>query len=136
MIMAADPDDEALSWGIENDPTHVDARVVAHPSDDAKLDEPGMSSALLVTLGVFGGIFLLFVVGWIITVQRHTVPSPNLFFAFMYQLRGILAIVAPAAWFLGVLILARERRAGVRILLLLLGVVLLAPWPFIVAPGA
>ena len=134
--MAVDPDDEALSWGTESDPTHVDAPVADHPADDTERGEPGMSSALLVTLGVFGGVFLLFIVGWIIAVQRTTAPSTNLFFAFMYQLRGILAIVAPAAWFVGVLVLARERRAGVRILWLLLGLVLLAPYPFIIGPGA
>ena len=134
--MAIDADDEALSWGGETDPTHVDAPVVDGPADRADLDEPGMSSALLVTLGVFGGVFLLFTVGWIIGVQRTPVLSTNLFFAFMYQLREILAIAAPAAWFAGVFIFARERRAGVRILWLTLGVVLLAPWPFILGLGA
>lgn len=134
--MATDADDEALSWGGETDPTHVDAPVVVGPADGADLDEPGMSSALLVTLGVFGGVFLLFTVGWIIGVQRNPVPSTNLFFAFMYQLGEILAIAAPAAWFVGVFVFARERRAVVRILWLILGVVLLAPWPFILGLGA
>jgi hypothetical protein len=134
--MATDPHEEGLTWGSENDPTHVDAPVVEHPADDTEPGEPGMGSALLVTLGVFGGVFLLFTVGWIIGVQRSTVPATNLFFAFMYRLGQILAIAAPAAWFVGVLVLARERRAGVRILCLLLGVVLLAPWPFILGLGA
>ncbi|MHC5795432.1 hypothetical protein ACVXZ4_04665 [Lacisediminihabitans sp. FW035] len=134
--MAIDPDEEALTWGGETDPTHVDAPDVVDPSADVELEEPGMSSALLVTLGVFGGVFLLFTVGWIIGVQRATVPSANLFFAFMYRLGQILAIAAPAAWFVGVLVLARNRRTLVRILLLLLGVVLLAPWPFILGLGA
>jgi len=133
--MAIDPDDEALTWGGETDPTHVDAPVV-EDAGGAELDEPGMSSALLVTLGVFGGIFLLFTVGWIIGAQRASVPSANLFFAFMYRAGQVLAIAAPAAWFVGVLVLARERRAGVRILWLLLGVLLLAPWPFILGLGA
>jgi hypothetical protein len=133
--MAADPDDEALTWGSETDPTHVDAPADVPPAGEDH-GEPGLSSALLVVLGVFGGVFLLYVVGWIIAVQRTAVPSANLFFAFMYQLGEILAIAAPAAWFLGVLVLARERRAGARILWLLLGVVLLAPWPFILGLGA
>ena len=134
--MDIEPDDDALRWGDETDPTHVDAPVVDRPDDEAELDEPGMSSALLVTLGIFGGIFLLFTVGWIIGAQRSTVPATGPFFAFMYRLGQILAIAAPAAWFVGVLVLARERRAGVRILWLLLGVVLLAPWPFILGLGA
>lgn len=129
--MAIDPDDEALRWGDETDPTHVDASVIENPIDDEELGEPGMSSALLVTFGVFGGIFLLFTVGWIIGVQRATVPSVGLFFSVMYRLGQILAILAPAVWFVGVLLLARERSAGARILWLLIGVVVLAPWPFI-----
>jgi hypothetical protein len=134
--VAIDPEDDALLWGGETDPTHIDAPPVDRPVDDTEFDEPGMSAALLVTLGVFAGIFLLYIVGWIIAVQRTITPSTNLFFAFMYQLGEILAIAAPATWFVGVLVLARESRAGVRILLLLLGIVLLAPWPFIVGLGA
>ncbi|QNE46097.1 hypothetical protein F1C58_03665 [Glaciihabitans sp. INWT7] len=134
--MATEPDDAGLSWGDETDPTHVDAPVVDEPGDGTSPGEPGTSSALLVTLGVFGGIFLLFTVGWIIGVQRSTVPSTGLFFVFMYRLGQVLAVLAPAAWFVGVLVLARDRRSGVRILLLLLGVVLLAPWPFILGLGA
>ncbi len=134
--MTIEPDDEALRWGDESDPTHVDAPVLENPTDDAPFEEAGTSSALLVTLGVFGGVFLLFTVGWIIGVQRSTVPSTGVFFTFMYRLGQILAIAAPAGWFIGVLVLARERRAGVRLLWLLLGVVLLAPWPFILGLGA
>ncbi|MBC7403526.1 MAG: hypothetical protein H7279_10210 [Microbacteriaceae bacterium] len=134
--MAADPYEEGLSWGSENDPTHVEAPVAEHAGDGIEPDEPGMGSAMLVTLGVFGGVFLLFTVGWIIGVQRSPVPSTTLFFTFMYRLGQILAITAPATWFVGVLLLARERRAGVRVLWLLLGVVLLAPWPFILGLGA
>ncbi|MES2092986.1 MAG: hypothetical protein V4531_04120 [Actinomycetota bacterium] len=134
--MATDPDEDALLWAGENDPTHIDAPPVEGPTDEPEFDDGGMSPTLLVTFGVFGGIFLLFTVGWIIGVQRSTVPTANLFFAFMYQLGEILAIAAPAAWFVGVLVLARENRAGIRILLLLFGVVLLAPWPVIVGLGA
>lgn len=134
--MTTEPDDAGLSWGDETDPTHVDAPVVDEPRNGTELEEPGMSSALLVTLGVFGGVFLLFTVGWIIGVQRSTVPTTGLFFTFMYRLGQILAVAAPAAWFVGVLVLARDRRSGVRILWLLLGVGLLAPWPFILGLGA
>jgi hypothetical protein len=134
--MARDPDDDALTWGTETDPTHVDAPETPAPADLAHADEPGMSSALLVTLGVFGGVFLLFIVGWIISVQRSAITTAGLFNAFMYQLGEVLAIASPAAWFVGVLVLTRDRRPAVRVLWLLLGVVLLAPWSFILALGA
>ena len=134
--MAVDNYEEGLSWGAENDPTHVEAPVAEQAAAPAEPDEPGTSSALLVTLGVFGGIFLLYTVGWLIGMQRSTVPPATLFFVFMYRLGQVLAIAAPASWFVGVLVVARERRAGVRIIWLLIGVVLLAPWPFILGLGA
>lgn len=134
--MAKDPDDDALSWGTETDPTHVDSPVgtaAAHGAEEAELD---MSSALLVTLGVFGGIFLLYIVGWIVAVQRSTPPTGTIFNGVMYQLGEVLAIASPAAWFVGVLVVARDRRSSARVLWLLLGVILLAPWSFILALGA
>jgi hypothetical protein len=134
--VAVDNYEEGLSWGAENDPTHVEAPAAEQAADSDEPHEPGTGSALLVTLGVFGGIFLLYTVGWLIGMQRSTVPSATLFFVFMYRLGQVLAIAAPAAWFVGVLVLARERRAGVRIIWLLVGVVLLAPWPFILGLGA
>ncbi len=133
--MAKDPEDEALSWGTESDPTHVDSPVVSSQHEDEQHD-PGMSSSLLVILGVFGGVFLLFTVGWIIAVQRTPPPAASVFFAFMYQFGEVLAVAAPAAWFVAVLVVTRGRRTGVRLLWLLLGVLTLAPWPFILGRGA
>lgn len=134
--MPIEPDEDALSWGGETDPTHVDSTLDSAEPVQPDPDEPGMSSALLVTLGVFGGVFVLFVVGWIITVQRLAVTNANPFFEFMSRLGDVLAVVSPAAWFFGVLLLTRERRSGVRLLWMLVGVLLLAPWPFVLGIGA
>lgn len=136
--MGVDPDDDALTWGGSADPTHVDAPVAAAPAEakPPEAEEPRTSSALLIGLGVFGGVFLLYIVGWIIAVQRTTAPFSNLLAAFMYQLGEILAIASPAVWFFAVLLLTKDRRAVARILWLVLGVVILAPWPFILALGA
>ena len=131
--MTVHPDDEGLTWGGESDPTHVDALAAGPAKEDDIEEAPGISSPLLVTYGVFGGVFLLFTVGWIIAVQRDTISIANPFFDVMYRLGQFLAIASPAAWFVGVLYLARGRRAGARILWLLLGVLILAPWPFILA---
>ena len=135
--MIVDPDDEALSWGGETDPTHVDSVLAAEPAAENEEREPAaLSSAALVTFGAFGGVFLLYVVGWLIAVQRMTVSIGNPFFDFMSQLGEVLAIVSPAAWFVGVLFLTGDRRTFVRVLWLLLGAVILAPLPFVLAIGA
>jgi hypothetical protein len=134
--MSADSDDDALSWGAGKDPTHIDSPLAAEPTaEEHEQEQTGLSSAALVAFGVFGGIFLLYVVGWIIAVQRLTTNLGNPFFDFMNRLGEVLALVSPAAWFFGVLFLTRDRPTFVRILWLLLGVAVLAPWPFILSIG-
>jgi len=125
-----DPDDEALSWGDETDPTHVDA-----PPEERMPTEPGdaprTSSAMLVVYGIFGGAYLLYIVGWIIAVQRDTFTQASLFSEIMYQFGEFLAIASPAIWLGAVLLLTRDGRVLPRVVWLLVGLLLLAPWPFI-----
>jgi purine-cytosine permease-like protein len=125
-----DPDDEALSWGDETDPTHVDAPVEERAAVDAS-DAPTTSSAMLVIYGIFAGAYLLYIVGWIIAVQRDTYTQASLLAEIMYQFGEFLAIASPAIWLGAVLVLTRGGRALTRVLWLLAGMLLLAPWPFI-----
>lgn len=125
-----------MTWGGQADPTHVDsAEPAAAGPEDADGAEPGTSSALLVVYGVFAGAFLLFIVGWIIAVQRTATTLANPFFNFANHFGEFLAVVSPLFWFVGVLFLTRDRRAFVRIGWLLVGIVILAPWPFILGAG-
>lgn len=130
--MRDDPDDDALSWGDETDPTHVDARpAVQQDATGNASAAPTTSSTMLVVYGIFGGAYLLYVAGWIIAVQRDTITMPTLFAEIMYQLGEFLAIASPAIWVGAVLLLTADRRPPVRVLWLLLGLLLVAPWPFI-----
>ncbi len=101
-------------------------------SADAPDDErPGLSTAMLLVLGVVGGIYLLYSVGWVVGGLRLK-PLANLIVAdAMYLPWFVLAIAAPALWFLAVWVLTRGRAAWIRVGLLLVGVVLLVPWPFV-----
>lgn len=129
--MATDPDDEALSWGGEKDPTHVDAKIAAEPAvDDSELPEQ-TSSALLIVYGIFGGAFILFVIGWIISIAHIGMPVDGLVPQFMYRVGEGLAIASPIMWFLGVLLLTRHSKVWQRLLWMLLGLAITAPWPFI-----
>lgn len=128
--MREDPDDDALSWGDETDPTHVDAPADKRTPVDTT-DAPATSSVMLVVYGIFAGAYLLFVVGWIIAVQRDTYTQASLLAEIMYQFGEFLAIASPAIWVGAVLLLTRGRRPVLRVLWLLLGLVLVAPWPFI-----
>lgn len=130
--MREDPDDDALSWGDETDPTHVDARPAVQQDAIGNASvAPTTSSTMLVVYGIFGGAYLLYVAGWIIAVQRDTITMPTLFAEIMYQLGEFLAIASPAIWVGAVLLLTADRRPPVRVLWLLLGLILVAPWPFI-----
>lgn len=131
-------DDEALSWAGDVDPTH--AGVPAEPAtasatDSAgevhTADKPAVSSALLVTLGILAGIYLLYTAGWVITTQRNVIVLPGLLDRVMFQAREFLAIMAPAVWFASVLVLTRGRKPLVRLLWLFVGAVVLVPVPFV-----
>lgn len=90
-----------------------------------------MSTAMLLTLGVVGGVYLLYSIGWVVGGLRLK-PLANLIVAdAMYVPWFVLAVLAPALWFLAAWVLTRGRAAWLRICMLLLGVVLLVPWPFV-----
>lgn len=126
--MAADPDEEALSWAGETDPTHVAAPASVR-EDAAREAASGTGSALLVLYGIIAGVYLLYAVGWGVHAFTHSVPVAGVFPVIMYQLGEFLAIASPLLWAGAVWLLAR--RPFWRVLWLFVGVLLLAPWPFI-----
>jgi hypothetical protein len=209
--MAREPDDDALSWGDENDPTYVAAHPAALDEDDleedvpvvdvfsssavasplpspppaevdaARASEPApaaaaasgaplvadvdtaatvdtaaerdaaadrdlaaadrdladaeaetepLSSAGLIAFGVFGGIFLLYTVGWLVTYIRNP-TDPSGLAGIVQNAQNVLAIAAPPLWFIVTLLLGARRRVPVRITWLAIGVVVLLPWPFL-----
>jgi hypothetical protein len=152
--MTSDSDD-ALSWdGDESAPEREPAlprgwKAVGRGSEavgpadeetDAVADEPaaaadraseGLSTTMLLLLGVVGGVYLLYAVGWAIGGMRLK-PLANLIVAdAMFLPWYVLAIAAPAIWFLTTWVLTRRAATWVRVAMLLLGVVLLVPWPFV-----
>jgi hypothetical protein len=102
----------------------VDADLVAD-------DEPqGMSSVMLLTLGVLAGVYLLYTVGWFTSASRNIAVPIGALDAVMAKLREYLSIAAPALWFGSTLLLTRGRKSSVRVLLLFLGALVLLPLPF------
>ncbi|CAH0125982.1 hypothetical protein [Microbacterium foliorum] len=104
---------------------------VGRPDDDDEPERPPLSTGMLLTLGVVGGVYLLYSIGWVVGGMRLK-PLANLIVAdAMYMPWFVLAVAAPALWFLAVWVLTRARAGWIRVALLLLGVVLLVPWPFV-----
>lgn len=150
--MARDSDDDALRWEGDDDPTlapgwktvgtpvPVSASGTAADSEASDAATSGTSdaadatrqpgSAELVILGVLGGVYLLYAIGWLITATTAPPQLADPVAQFMYSLGRWLAVAAPALWFATVLWLAAEHRRA-RLLWLIAGAVLLVPVPFL-----
>lgn len=91
----------------------------------------GLSNAALIILGVFGGVYALESIGWIIGGLRLQQYAEFLVAPLAYQVSLWLAVLTPLIWFVTVLFLTRGGRSWVRVLLLAAGALLVLPWPFI-----
>ncbi|WP_396642713.1 DNA polymerase III subunit gamma/tau [Microbacterium sp.] len=97
-------------------------------------DEPepaGLGTAALVSIGVLGGVYLLFAIGWLVGGLRLQGRYQVLVTDSMYQGALWLATAAPLIWFATTLFATRKTRSWVRWLWLAFGVLLLIPWPFL-----
>ncbi|WP_217183698.1 hypothetical protein [Streptomyces sp. AC495_CC817] len=121
------PDVSATPAEVAPESTHDVSDAEQTPEEEPS----GLSTAMLLTAGVVGGIYLLYSIGWVVGGLRLK-PLANLIVAdAMYLPWFLLAVAAPALWFLTTWVLTRGRAAWIRVSLLLLGVVLLVPWPFV-----
>ncbi len=159
--MTRDPDDEALRWDGDDDPTlapgwktvgqpvplagvpngatdaatsAVDGEPKAATSDKEGDGVAQTGSAELVVLGVLGGIYLLYTIGWFITALRTTAPGLGIVDDAMYTFGLWLAVLAPALWLGLSFWLSAGRRS--RLLWLIGGAIALVPVPFVLGVTA
>lgn len=140
-------DDEALRWpgdeargqaaprlrdaGAASAVAETGAEVVEEP-DAAR--SPG-ERALFVGTVAFGVVYLALSIGWISSAQLLIYPSLDLLGEIMWQFGEFLAMIAPALWFAAALTLTPEgarRRGTTRMLGLLVGALVLVPWPALI----
>ncbi len=148
------PDDDALTWAGDTEPTAPAPADSAGPGTAAPrvasgwkvVGKPGrivteqdsgrngqMSSVALVTFGIIAGIYLLYSIGWLIAAQRDVAAPTDIVGAAMYTVGLWFAVLAPALWIAATFWLTRNSRSlRGRLTALVVGVVALAPWPFIV----
>jgi len=102
---------------------------------DGTVTMPGepapLGNVMLVSLGILGGIYALFTIGWIIGGLRlggvaSFLVGDEAFVPFLW-----LAVAAPALWFGTTMLATRRAATWTRIVFLLAGAVLLVPWPFV-----
>jgi len=157
--MNSDPEDDALSWEGDDalearrpesataparstapsSPETASARgasastpLTAEGPDD---EPPGIGTVTLVMLGIFGGVYLLYTVGWIIGGLGMQAKAMFMLPAPLYLASMWIAVLAPGLWFTATLLLTRGAKDWVRICALIVGAALLVPWPFVVAGG-
>jgi hypothetical protein len=95
-------------------------------------DEPRhLSTPMLLLVGIIGGVYLLYTVGWIIGGLNLQASALFLVPTVMYQVAVWSAVIAPALWFAAVWMLTRRSAAWIRVLGFLAGAALLVPWPFV-----
>ncbi len=143
--MARDSDDDALRWEGDDDPTLAPGwKTVGSPvplagaatepdgaGQTATKDVPSQpGSAELVMLGVLGGVYLLYSIGWLITASRPAPVLADPVAQFMYGFGRWFAVAAPALWFGAALWLASQHRRA-RLLWLIAGAIVLVPVPFL-----
>ncbi|HEY4268946.1 MAG TPA: hypothetical protein VGM94_12220 [Galbitalea sp.] len=87
--------------------------------------------AVLISLGILGGIYLLYTVGWIISLQRLYYIATTALDQEAFVVQQYLAIAAPVAWFVAVIWFTRHRHPVARLIWLIVGAVVLVPWPFV-----
>jgi uncharacterized membrane protein (UPF0136 family) len=146
-------DDDALSWAGDDDPTLVSAPAptpVGGPASsrrqsdelaEAETEQPGeisteaapegLSNAALISLGVLGGIYLLYSIGWFVGgIRVHNLSGLLGIDTAVSVPVLVLAVAAPAIWFIATYVLTRGSRAWIRFAWLVAGALLLVPWPF------
>ncbi|HKT56555.1 MAG TPA: hypothetical protein VJR25_07275, partial [Microbacterium sp.] len=105
---------------------------------EAAAQRTPMGNVALVASGILGGVYLLYVIGWIIGGLRVTrvagylvsaTGAPSVTWAGGNVVAVWLAAVGPVLWFGAVWLLTRRSRAWMRWVWLVAGAVLLVPWP-------
>ena len=90
-----------------------------------------MGNVELVSLGVLGGVYLLLAIGWWIGGSRLQLIARVFLEPIGFTASWIIAVLAAPIWFVTVFLLTRGRPAWVRVLLLVVGAIVLLPWPFL-----
>jgi hypothetical protein len=141
-------DEDALSWPGDK-PDRVaspGASSSSRPASDSRpasadrptfdeLIDPGKPAQLpswaLVVFGLFAGVYLLFSVAWLIIALNPPVAISDPVGSFMWVGSLWLATFGGIIWFLSTLALGASRSVAWRLMMLLIGTVVLVPWPYL-----
>lgn len=114
-------DDDALRWGPE-DEFEQDSQ-----SEPPREREPGT-----VLTAILGGLYVMWGLAWVIGLANQPIqPMLGVLDQVMVRFGEFLAYIATPLWFVVVLWLGTTWSVRARAGALLLGLIVLLPWPFI-----
>ena len=120
-------DDDALTWGPESDdwsPGRADPSSADESSPEA--------SGLTAPIAVLGVVYVVWALAWVIGLaQTPPLSAATPLDAVMYRVGEFLATIASPLWFVGVVWLGGNLSQKARTGVLLLGLVVLLPWPLL-----
>jgi len=100
--------------------------------DRAEAEPPAsLGNVALVTLGLLGGIYLLYTVGWALGGARTALVISAFLAPWAVVPAQWAAVAAPVLWFGVSMLLTRASATWVRFVWLIVGAFLLVPWPFV-----
>lgn len=130
---AVDPEPELAPAAVA--PASAEPAGAGEPAAADDADGPRrLGDAALVSLGVLGGVYLLWTIGWVLGTLRlreWIEITTGAVADAMFHGSMVLGILAPAIWFGTAWYLTRRRPTWVRIGAIVLGVIVLVPWPFV-----
>ncbi|GAA3648160.1 DNA polymerase III subunit gamma/tau [Microbacterium marinilacus] len=124
---------EVVAASGESDETPPAAKTTGEGEDEAGSGPAPMGNVALICFGVLGGVYTLYVVGWILgglRLREQLTGGAGVADA-MSEAALWLGILAPVIWFAVTLYVTRGKPSWQRFAGLVLGVLLLVPWPFV-----
>jgi len=114
-------DDDALRWGPEDE-----------FEQDSALEPPRQREPGTVLTALLGGFYVMWGLAWVIGIANQPIqPMFGVLDQIMVRFGDFLAYIATPLWFVVVLWLGSAWSVRARAGALVLGLVVLLPWPFI-----
>jgi NAD/NADP transhydrogenase beta subunit len=127
----AAPADPPARRSVLDEAEDAEDRAAEKELAEAEAASRQLSSAALIALGVIGGVYLLYTIGWIVSFTRFQTPVDVDFSVVSYRITQTLAIAATPIWFVATLLITQSKDARYRFLWLVIGILVLVPWPFL-----
>jgi len=119
-------DSDAFTWGPDDDIDGAPGELDHPPGADSR------DGGVNWTIGVLAVLYVVWALMWVVGLARTpALVTGTGFDDLMYQVGVFLAYISAPLWFVGVVWLGTQWSQKARTGVLLLGLIVLLPWPFI-----